>query len=158
MLNIQTGETNTILRTKCEIVKNFDNSLVEFITQMEETMLSEDLNTGVKGVGLAGNQVGEGKRILLITQNVGTKKETKVLAMVNPEIIEISKKEVFIEEGCLSLPGEFGKVSRPVKVRVKWQNMEGNWCEKKLEKWDARIFLHEYDHLEGILFTDYLKK
>jgi peptide deformylase len=131
---------------------------VEFITQMEETMLSEDLNTGVKGVGLAGNQVGEGKRILLITQNVGTKKETKVLAMVNPEIIEISKKEVFIEEGCLSLPGEFGKVSRPVKVRVKWQNMEGNWCEKKLEKWDARIFLHEYDHLEGILFTDYLKK
>ncbi len=157
MLDIQTGETNIILRTKCEPVKIFDNSLAEFITQMEETMLSEDLNTGVKGVGLAGNQVGEGKRILLITQNVGTKKETKVLAMVNPEIIECSPKEVFMEEGCLSLPGEFGKVSRPVKVKAKWQNTEGNWCEKKLEKWDARIFLHEHDHLEGILFTDYLK-
>jgi peptide deformylase len=158
MFDIQTGETNSILRTKCEPVTLFDNSLVEFITEMQETMLADDPKTGIRGVGLAGNQVGAGKRVLLVTQNVGTKKETKVLAMVNPEIIECSKKEVTMEEGCLSLPGQFAKISRPAKVKVKWQNVEGNWCEKKLDKWDARIFLHEYDHLEGILFTDYLEK
>ncbi len=157
MLDIQTGETNEILRTKCEKVTEFDDSLKNFIAQMEETMLEEDLETGVRGVGLAGNQVGEGKRVLLITQNVGTKKETKILAMINPEIVDLSKKKVTMEEGCLSLPGEFGKVTRPAKVKVKWQNVKGNWCEKRLEKWDARIFLHEYDHLEGVLFTDYLK-
>ncbi len=158
MFDIQTGETNAILRTKCEPVTLFDESLSAFIIEMQETMLAEDPKTGIKGVGLAGNQVGEGKRLLLITQNVGTKKENKVLAMVNPEIIEHSKRTVVMEEGCLSLPGQFAKLSRPSKVKVRWQNMEGNWCEKKLEKWDARIFLHEYDHLEGILFTDYLKK
>ncbi len=158
MLTILTGETNKTLRTKCEKITKFDDSLVKFIAEMEETMLSEDPNTGVRGVGLAGNQVGEGKRVLLITQNVGTKKQQKVLPMINPEIVELSKKEVVMEEGCLSLPGKFAKVSRPAKVVVRWQNTEGNWCEKKLEKWDARIFLHEYDHLEGVLFTDYLKK
>jgi peptide deformylase len=158
MLDIQTGETNQILRTKCEPVTLFDESLKLFILEMEETMLAEDPKTGIRGVGLAGNQVGEGKRVLLITQNVGTRKKTKILAMVNPEIIKLSKKEVTMEEGCLSLPGQFAKISRPAKVKVKWQTVEGNWCEKKLDKWDARIFLHEYDHLEGILFTDYLKK
>jgi peptide deformylase len=158
MLHIQTGETNEILRTKCEPVTEFDSALVTLIKEMEETMLSEDPKTGVKGVGLAGNQVGEGKRILLITQNVCTRKDHKVLAMVNPEILELSKKEVTMEEGCLSLPEQFAKISRPAKVKVRWQNVEGNWCEKKLVKWDARIFLHEYDHLEGVLFTDYLKE
>jgi len=157
MLQIETGETNTILRTKCEPVTVFDETLKHFIMDMEETMLSDDPDTGVKGVGLSSNQVGKGNRVLLITQNVGTRKENKILVMINPEILEISKKTVCMEEGCLSLPDQFGKVTRSTKVKVKWQNAEGNWCEKKLEKWDARIFLHEYDHLEGVLFTDYLR-
>ena len=76
--------------------------------------------------------------------------------VINPEIIEVSTKEVVLEEGCLSLPDIYEKISRPAKVKVKWQNQKGHWCERKFDKWDARVFLHEYDHLEGKLFTDYL--
>ena len=55
-------------------------------------------------------------------------------------------------------PGVFGDVARPARVQVKWQNINGDWIEKKLGHWDARIFLHEFDHLEGKLFVDYAKK
>jgi peptide deformylase len=108
-------------------------------------------------VGLAANQVGLNKRIILITLNVGTKKEYEILEMINPEIVELSSNKVKMEEGCLSLPNVFEKVLRPNKVKVKWQNMKGDWRERNFENWDARIFLHEYDHLDGVLFTDYLK-
>ena len=123
---------------------------------MEETMTTPDPKTEIKGVGIAANQVGISKRIILITFNYETNKKWKITTMINPEILEVSQKETAMEEGCLSVPGEFGKVKRPTKVKVKWQNILGNWCEKKLDNWDARIFLHEYDHLEGKLFTDYL--
>jgi len=157
MLNIETGETNKILRTVCESVTDFDDQLRKFILDMEETMLEEDPETEVKGVGLAAPQVGVNKRVILVTFNVNTRKQNKVMPMINPEVIESSKRTVSLEEGCLSLPGEFGKVTRPAKVKVRWQNLEGNWCEKKLDKWDARVFLHELDHLNGVLFTDYLR-
>jgi peptide deformylase len=158
MLKIEVGENNKILRTKCETVTKFDESLVKTLNEMQETMLYEDPTTGLIGVGLAANQVGIKKRIILITLGVGTKKAGKVLEMINPEILKLSQDEVKMEEGCLSLPNVFEKVIRPSKVKVKWQNLTGNWCERKFEGWDARIFLHEFDHLEGVMFTDYLKK
>ena len=151
-----TGENNEILRTKCEVVENFDENLAKLLDEMQETMLYEDPETGLFGVGLAANQVGINQRIILITLNVGTKKAGKILEMINPEILKISSDEVKMEEGCLSLPNVFDKIVRPSKVKVKWQNLAGNWHEKGFEGWDARIFLHEFDHLEGIMFTDYL--
>ena len=157
MMKVITGENNEILRKKCEKVTEFDENLAKFVSEMQETMLYEDPETGLVGVGLAANQVGVNKRIILITLGVGTKKAGKVLPMINPEILELSDEKVKMEEGCLSLPNVFGKVVRPAKVKVKWQNLAGNWCERKFDKWDARIFLHEFDHLEGIMFTDYLK-
>ena len=156
-MKVITGEKNEILRTKCEVVTNFDENLAKLLDEMQETMLYEDPETGLIGVGLAANQVGINQRIILITLGVGTKKAGKILPMINPEILELSKETVKMEEGCLSLPNVFGKVVRPAKVKVKWQNLAGNWCERKFEGWDARIFLHEFDHLEGVLFTDYLK-
>lgn len=156
-MNLEFGEDNEILRTKCENVTEFDEDLAKLVDEMQETMLYEDPDTGLIGVGLAANQVGINKRIFLITTNIGEKKAGKIIAMINPEILELSKEEVKMEEGCLSLPKVYGKVVRPAKVKAKWQNLAGNWCEKKLEGWDARIFLHEFDHLEGIMFTDYLK-
>ena len=156
-MKIETGENNKILRQKCLPVENFDENLAKIVEEITETMLYEDPETGLIGVGLAANQVGINKRLLLITLNVGTKKGKKVLPMINPEILELSKDKVKMEEGCLSLPNVYGKVVRPAKVKVKWQNLAGNWCERKFANWDARIFLHEYDHLEGIMFTDYLK-
>ncbi|MCF7831244.1 peptide deformylase [Candidatus Gracilibacteria bacterium] len=156
MLKIETGENNKILRTVCKPVTDFDDSLRKLVADMEEAMLEEDKETKVKGVGLAAPQVGIDKRLMLVTFNVNSRKENKVIVMINPEIVDLSKKTICLEEGCLSLPNQFAKVTRPAKIKARWQNLDENWCEKKLDKWDARIFLHEFDHLEGILFIDYL--
>jgi peptide deformylase len=157
MLSIETGVQNQVLRTPCATVTEFDDSLKKIIEEMTQTML-EPTDNGVTGVGLAANQVGINKRILLITLNVNTRKRQKVLPMVNPEIVELSPATTILEEGCLSLPELYAKVSRPAKVKVRWQNENGDICERKFEKWDARIFLHEFDHLEGKLFVDYLSE
>ena len=155
MFDIVTGEDQKILHTVCAPVTVFDERLESLVQEMIDTMTAPDPDTEVVGIGLAANQVNVNARVMLITLNVGTKKEHKVLPMINPEIIEMSPKKVWMEEGCLSLPGMFGRVERPSKVKVCWQNVEGNMCEKKFEAWDARIFLHEYDHLEGKLFIEY---
>ena len=155
MMEIVTGADTKILRTVCKPVEKFDKDLVKLVAEMEETMLHEDPETGLIGVGIAANQVGIDQRVFLITLNVGTKKAGKTLAMINPGIIALSDEKITMEEGCLSLPKTFGTVSRPQKVVMKWQNVAGNWCEKKFDGWDARIILHEYDHLQGIMFTDY---
>ena len=160
MLRIQTGENNLLLRKVCKGVEKFDENLEKTVEQMTQTMLHPDEKTGVRGIGIAANQCGIDARILILIPNFDPRKnfkKLKSLAMINPEILEISDQTVKMEEGCLSLPGVFGKVSRPAKVRVRWQNIHGEWGEKKLEKWPARIFLHELDHLNGVLFTDHLK-
>ena len=157
MLVIETGDTNKILRTTCSKVTKFDSELRKFISEMEETMQVEDPETGIRGVGLAANQVGDTRRIVIVTFHVGEKKEPKTTVMINPEIPWESPKRVSIEEGCLSLPGVFEKVVRATRVQAQWQDVEGKTHERKLGKWDARILLHEIDHLNGKLFTDYQK-
>lgn len=158
MYTIQTGENNQILRKHVSPVTEFDEKLSQIITEMTETMLKPDPETKITGIGLAANQVGIDARILLITLNLNTRKEHKIVAMINPEVVEYSKDTCSLEEGCLSLPGVFANVTRPSKVKVRWQNEKGHWCEKKFDKWSARVFQHEYDHLEGKLFTDYLSE
>ena len=155
MLTILTGKNNKILRTPATPVHSFDAKLADTIDMMIDTMLNPD-GQDVTGIGLAAPQVGISQQIIIITLHVNTKKDPKIVVMINPEIIEESKTTSNYEEGCLSLPKAFGRVTRPAKVKVKWQNLEGNWCERKFDKWDARIFLHEYDHLIGKLFIDYL--
>jgi peptide deformylase len=155
MLTILTGRDNKILRTPASKVTHFDTRLADTVEMMIDTMLNPD-GQDVTGIGIAAPQVGIAKNIIIVTLNLNNKKEPKVLAMINPEIIETSENFSNYEEGCLSLPGAYGRVKRPAKIKVKWQNVDGNWCEKKLDKWDARIFLHEYDHLIGKLFIDYL--
>ncbi len=158
MLDIITGDQNPVLRSTCEKVEIFDEKLQSLVAEMQETMLHEDPETGIRGVGLAANQVGINQRIILVSFNVGTKKEQKITPMINPEILSLSPQKVLMEEGCLSIPGEFGEVARPATAQVRWQGVDGKWREKRLRDWDARIFLHEFDHLEGKLFTDYLRK
>ena len=156
MLTILTGKDNKILRTPASKVLHFDQKLEDTVEMMIDTMLNPE-GQDVTGIGIAAPQVGISKQIIVVTLNVNHKKDPKVLVMINPEIIEASSTLSNYEEGCLSLPGAYGRVKRPAKVKIKWQNLDGNWCEKKLEKWDARIFLHEYDHLVGKLFIDYLE-
>jgi len=155
ILDIVTGKDTPVLREKALLVVDFDADLQNLVEDMVETMLSPGQGDEVKGIGLAANQIGVLKRVMIVTFNVNTKKKHKIVPMINPEIVEFGKSVISYEEGCLSLPGEYGKVTRPQKVKVRWQNEKGNWCEKKLDGWDARIFLHEYDHLDGKLFIDY---
>ena len=154
ILDIVVGKDEPVLRAKALPVEVFDKELETLVVSMVETMCNPGQDE-VTGIGLAANQVGVLQRIMIVTFNVHTKKKHKIVPMINPEIVEFGKSEVSYEEGCLSLPGQYGPVKRPAKAKVRWQNLEGNWCEKKLDRWDARIFLHEYDHLDGKLFIDY---
>ena len=146
-----------ILRKRLNRVETFDANLQQIVDDMLETMHAPDPATGVKGVGLAANQVGIDAQVILITLNINAKKPQKPLAMINPEVLELSPKKVRMEEGCLSVPGIYDYVWRPATVKVQWQDVNGLQQERRFSGWDARVFLHEYDHLQGVLFTDYLK-
>ena len=155
VLEIITGKDEKILRKVCEEVKVFDEKLEKLVSDMTDTMLG-DQNGNVTGIGLAAPQVGVDARVMLVTLNVNTKKDHRVVVMINPEITWQSENLVIMEEGCLSLPKVFGDVKRPQKIKARWQNVAGNWCERKFDGWDARILLHELDHLNGVLFIDKL--
>lgn len=155
MLTILTGKDNKVLRTPARKVEVFDDKLKDTVALMTETMLNPD-GQDVTGIGLAAPQVGIPEQIIIVTLNVNSRKKHKIIHMINPEIIQESKSNSSYEEGCLSLPGAYGRVERPAKVKVRWQNQEGNLCERKFDGWDARVFLHEYYHLIGKLFIDYL--
>ena len=147
MLKIETGTDNKILRTKSKPVQEITKKTAKFIKEMEKAMLKE------RGVGLAAPQVGENIRIILVSIN-----EKKIIPMINPEIISYSDEKVLGEEGCLSLPHKWGEVKRAKEITVTFLTPKGGRMALKLKNFNARIVQHEIDHLEGVLFTDYLKK
>lgn len=138
--NIRTLE-DEILRKKSRKVEEINDRIKVLIKDMFETMYKAD------GVGLAAPQVGILKRVVVI--DVGT----DPISLINPEIIE-SQGEYLDEEGCLSIPGQQGKVLRPEKVKVKALNEEGEEIIIEGEGLLARALCHEIDHLDGILFID----
>lgn len=103
------------------------------------------------GIGLSANQVGVDRRIFVM----GT--ETPIV-VINPEILECTTKEESFREGCLTFPGLFLYVTRPVSIRVKFQTVKGDVVETEMTGITARIFQHEYDHMEGKLFTERVSK
>jgi len=134
-----------ILRKKCREIHEIDNRLLTLIEDMKETMYEAD------GVGLAAPQVGILKRLFVIDIGEGP------LVFINPEIIETSGTQTD-EEGCLSLPGETEEVVRPNYVKARALNEKGEEFEIEAEELLARAILHEYDHLNGTLFIDRVKK
>lgn len=130
-----------LLRKKSRKVENIDDRIVTLLDDMAETMYEAD------GVGLAAPQVGILKRVIVIDVGEG------ILKLVNPEIIS-TEGSYIDEEGCLSVPGEQGKVERPYKVKVKALNEKGEEIILEGEELLARALCHEIDHLEGILFVD----
>ncbi|WP_294371052.1 peptide deformylase [uncultured Clostridium sp.] len=134
-----------ILRKKCREVEEIDKRTLVLIKDMFDTMYDAD------GVGLAGPQVGVLKRLFVIDIGEGP------LVFVNPEILETSGKQID-EEGCLSLPGEMEEVMRPNYVRARALNEKGEEFEIEAEGLLARAILHEYDHLNGTLFIDRVKR
>jgi peptide deformylase len=145
ILKIETDRDNPILRKKSEQVREITKKTLKLIKDMQETMLVK------KGVGLAAPQVGINERIILITLT-----NKKILPMINPRIIGFSKEMLHVEEGCLSLPGIWGKVKRAKEVTVEFENTKGQKMMLKFSNFESRELQHEIDHLDGVLFTDYL--
>jgi peptide deformylase len=140
-----------VLRQRAHEVQDFDDRLVTLADDMLDTM--RDAN----GVGLAANQVGVLKR--LFTWEV-PREDAPPLggAVVNPVLLDSSAEVHEDEEGCLSFPGLFYPVDRPVRIEVTHQELTGDDHTVQLEGYLARIWLHEMDHLNGILFVDHLAK
>lgn len=131
-----------ILRKKCDEVKEITPEIKELVLNMAETMVKG------QGIGLAAPQVGESKRIIIVQF------EKRPEIFINPEIIKKSSQSETGEEGCLSLPGLFLKIKRAKKIEVEALNLEGEKITVKTENLSARVFQHEIDHLNGILFID----
>ena len=144
-------EPNEILRKKSLVVDKVDEDLQKLMNDMLETMYA------APGIGLAAIQVGVPKRVIVL--DLSRKDEPKnPMYFVNPEIIEKSKNNSVYEEGCLSVPGQFAEIDRPDKCLIKYLDYYGQPKELVAEGMLATCIQHEMDHLEGILFIDYLSK
>lgn len=136
------------LRKRALEVTRFDDELVRLARNMIDTMRVNE------GIGLAGNQVNVLQRIFVIDfQLVDETQEAR--AFVNPRILR-REGSVKMEEGCLSIPGVRADVVRPETVEVEYQDLEGRTHREVLTELPARVFQHELDHLDGILFIDHL--
>src|SRR5512138_2077127 len=145
---------DTVLRRKAHAVTKFDKDLHTLINDMVETMRE------APGVGLAAPQIGLSERIIVVEYYEREEDEEKedapkkVWAVINPEIAKASEEKLFGVEGCLSIPNMVGEVERHAAVQVKGLNRHGKSIKIKADGWLARIFQHEIDHLNGVLFTD----
>ena len=141
-------DDDPILRKKSRPVTEFNDRLFDLLDDMKDTMYHSG------GVGLAGPQVGVLKRVVVMDVS---EDNSDYIELINPEIISVEGSQTG-NEGCLSLPGLCGVVTRPMVVKVKAQNRDGKWVIYKGEGLKARCFCHEIDHLDGILYKDKLDK
>jgi len=146
---------NPILRKKAQRVRVFDAKLHQLLDDMLETMID------APGTGLAAPQVNVSQQVLIV--RLPDDKESveefgeeagKVYELINPEIVKSTREMVDGVEGCLSIPGYWGEVSRHVGITVRGQDRHGNEIRVKTRDWQARVFQHEIDHLNGVLFID----
>ena len=136
------------LRKVCRKQEKFDLRLAILLKDMADTMYKAE------GVGLAGPQVGILRRVAVVDV---TEDHSGLLELINPEIVERDGSQTG-REGCLSVPGRQGVVTRPRKVRVRYQNRKGQWLEKEAEGFEARAICHELDHLDGKLYIDMMDR
>lgn len=138
-----------VLRTPTSRVETIDREILDLIDDMVETMYA------APGVGLAANQVGVSKRLMIIDLTVG-EEPGNLHVFINPDFIE-KKGEIIEDEGCLSIPDFVEVVTRPEITTVRYQDREGTWKEMTGEGLMARALNHEIDHLDGKLYIDYLR-
>ena len=135
-------DDDPVLHKACRPVTQFDGRLHDLLDDLKETLAEAN------GAGLAAPQVGILRRAVIVVDA-----DDKMLELVNPEIIAMEgEQEGF--EGCLSVPGRWGVVKRPMKAKVRAQDRNGNFFEVEGEEIVARCFCHEIDHLDGHLFTE----
>lgn len=111
-----------------------------------------------EGVGLAAPQVGVNKRLMVYNQSGDSKKWLQETVLVNPQIVEMGEGKDISQEGCLSFPGMNGDVERSKWIKVEALSLKGKKIKKKFKDWEARIFQHEYDHLDGVVYIDHLSE
>ncbi len=140
-----------VLKETAQPVAQIDDALRAQMDRMLATMYD------APGIGLAANQVGLLNRVLVmdVAQREG-ENSRKPVCMVNPEVIWTSEEPSVMEEGCLSIPGQYAQVQRPKSVRVKYLNYDGEMEEAEFEDLASHCVQHEIDHLNGVLFIDYL--
>lgn len=149
-----------VLRRKARPVTKFDKDLQTLIDDMIDTMRE------APGVGLAAPQVGVSEQVIVVEyaepeeteEGELQEVEPKLYVVVNPEIVKSSADTETGVEGCLSIPGLVGEVERKYEIRIKGMNRRGQPTKIKAEGWLARIFQHEIDHINGVLFTDHATK
>lgn len=137
-----------VLRKKSFEVTDFGEKTHQLLDDMYDTLVKAD------GAGLAAVQVGVLRRIFLVID--GESARDGVIEFINPQIISQSGEQTGVE-GCLSVPGMQGDVTRPYKVTIKYQDRNGEWYKLKAEGFTARAICHEYDHLDGVLYIDKAK-
>ena len=140
------------LHKVCKPVTAFDEKLHKLLDDMRETLVDSG------GVGLAAPQVGILRRVFLVdldpeSEEIGE----QITEFINPEILETDGEQIG-PEGCLSVPGKYGLVKRPYWVKVRAQDRYGNWFEAEGEELIGRCFCHEYDHLDGIVYTQVMER
>ena len=138
---------NILLRTTMELSEDCDREKVkqDLIDSMEH----------YQGVGLSANQIGIPERVFIMYEDVNTR---KILTCFNPKILELSKEQILMDEGCLTYPGIWLKVKRPYAVKFEYEDEKREKHEKEFIGLPSRIFQHEYDHMLGRTFTEYASK
>ncbi len=147
--------TDPVLRKKAERVEHIDDALRQFVADMLETMHDK------RGIGLAAPQVGRSIALFItyvpMKKQDGRKMPPQERIFINPEVLQVSEETQTFSEGCLSIPNLYINVTRPSSIKIKTTNLQGETFEETLSGFEATNFLHEYDHLQGILITDRLK-
>lgn len=136
-----------VLRKKCQEVERIDKNIKKLIIDMAQTMEKN------RGLGLAALQIGVSQRIIVVQTDF---KERRIFCLINPKILKISKEKEIGEEGCLSFPGVFLKIKRAKEIEIEGLDISGKNLKLRAKGILARVFQHEIDHLDGILFFDRL--
>ena len=139
------------LRKVCDPVAAITPDLAALAADMLQTMYD------APGIGLAAPQLGVMKRLIVMDCEKGDGVVPRPIALFNPEVLWLSDEKAVYEEGCLSIPNQFGDVERPAEVRVRWMALDGSMQEEHFSGLWATCVQHEIDHLDGRLFIDYLK-
>ena len=143
ILTLRTDGDDCLRRKSHPVWPKIDDYIVDLVKSMKPIMMEND------GVGLAAPQVGHNVRVILVLI------DGEIQEMINPEVTWVSDKKVISEEGCLSIPGHYIDVERPKEIKLKFQTLNGKFKKWKLNGLEARVVLHEIDHLDGVLMTDY---
>jgi peptide deformylase len=150
---------NPHLRTKSSLVKEIDGKIKKIIANMTDATVSWDKSREYEvGVALAAIQIDKPYRLIIIKSDLESKENLTFKAYINPEIVKLYGDIVEEYEGCLSVPDVYGKVPRYNKARIKAMGLDGKTVSVTVTGFLARIFQHEIEHTEGILFIDKIKE